>query len=226
MPWRFYRRLRLARGLTLNLSKRGASVSAGRRGARVTFGRRGTRTTTSLPGTGISYTKRAGCLLPVLLILAAALVSCTGSGSQSGAAIVTDQPRPSAPPSQSGTASSATLAASPVTVAPSRAPSPTAPPVTRSPSLPTQVSFTSVRSPVSRGGTGLVNVTTAPNMACTITVTYKSGPSQAVGLGPKNSDSSGAVSWTWNIGTNTTAGTWPIEVQCGTASGRTSFVVQ
>jgi tetratricopeptide (TPR) repeat protein len=56
MPFRFFRRLRIAPGLTLNVSKRGASVSAGRRGARVTAGTSGTRATAGLTGTGLHYT--------------------------------------------------------------------------------------------------------------------------------------------------------------------------
>lgn len=56
MPFRFFRRFRIAPGLTLNVSKRGASVSAGPRGARVTMGTRGTRATAGLTGTGLHYT--------------------------------------------------------------------------------------------------------------------------------------------------------------------------
>lgn len=60
MGLRFYRRIRVAPGLTLNLSKRGASISAGVRGAHVTVGTHGTRETVGLPGTGISYTATQG----------------------------------------------------------------------------------------------------------------------------------------------------------------------
>jgi hypothetical protein len=56
MGLRFYRRLRIAPGLSLNLSKRGPSVSVGERGAHFTIGPHGTRETVGLPGTGISYT--------------------------------------------------------------------------------------------------------------------------------------------------------------------------
>jgi len=56
MPFRFFRRLRIARGLTLNLSKRGVSVSAGPQGARFTMGTSGTRATVGLTGTGLHYT--------------------------------------------------------------------------------------------------------------------------------------------------------------------------
>ena len=55
MSFRFFRRIRIAPGVTLNLSKSGASVSVGPRGAKFTVGPRGTRATLGLPGTGLSY---------------------------------------------------------------------------------------------------------------------------------------------------------------------------
>ncbi len=57
---RFFRRVRIAPGLTLNLSKHGASLSAGVRGAHVTVGRTGIRRTVGLPGTGIFCTSHTG----------------------------------------------------------------------------------------------------------------------------------------------------------------------
>jgi hypothetical protein len=71
MPFRFQRRIRLAKGVTLNVGKRGlSSVRLGRRGAGVSVGKRGTRTTVGVPGTGASYSKTsAGCLIPLLVII-------------------------------------------------------------------------------------------------------------------------------------------------------------
>ena len=57
---RFFRRMQLAPGVRLNLSKRGASVSLGVRGAHVTLGRTGIRRTVGLPGSGIFYTSQRG----------------------------------------------------------------------------------------------------------------------------------------------------------------------
>ena len=56
MGFRFFKRIRLAKGITMNLSKSGASVSLGPRGAKFTLGRRGARSTIGLPGTGMYYT--------------------------------------------------------------------------------------------------------------------------------------------------------------------------
>lgn len=55
MGWRFFRRVRILPGVTLNFSKSGVSVSAGPKGMKFTMGPRGRRFTVGLPGTGISY---------------------------------------------------------------------------------------------------------------------------------------------------------------------------
>ncbi|MBE0455582.1 MAG: DUF4236 domain-containing protein [Roseovarius sp.] len=54
MPFRFWRRIRLAPGVTLNLSKSTASLSLGPRGAKHTISLRGDRATAGPPGTGCS----------------------------------------------------------------------------------------------------------------------------------------------------------------------------
>ena len=58
MGLRLFRRVRIAPGLTLNLSKSGGSLSMGVRGALYTVGPRGRRSTAGLPGTELYYTKR------------------------------------------------------------------------------------------------------------------------------------------------------------------------
>ena len=60
MSFRFWRRIRLAPGITLNLSKSGGSLSFGPRGAKVTIGGRGRRATVGIPGTGLFYTVHDG----------------------------------------------------------------------------------------------------------------------------------------------------------------------
>ena len=66
MGFRFSRRIRIAPGIRLNLSKSGISTSIGTRGAWMTFGRGRRRTTVGLPGTGLSYTEttRTGTTAP------------------------------------------------------------------------------------------------------------------------------------------------------------------
>jgi len=56
MGWRFYRRIRLLPGVTLNVGKQNLSVSFGPRGAKYTVGTKGSRFTVGLPGTGLFYT--------------------------------------------------------------------------------------------------------------------------------------------------------------------------
>lgn len=60
MGFRFWRRIRIAPGVTLNLSKSGGSLSFGPRGSKFTIGPRGQRATVGLPGTGLFYTKKLG----------------------------------------------------------------------------------------------------------------------------------------------------------------------
>jgi hypothetical protein len=60
MGFRFYRRVRLFPGVSVNLSRSGPSLSVGVRGAHLTLGRRGVTRTVGLPGTGIFYTSRSG----------------------------------------------------------------------------------------------------------------------------------------------------------------------
>jgi Flp pilus assembly protein TadD len=56
MSFRFWRRIRIAPGVTLNLSKSTASLSFGPRGAKYTVSPCGNRVTGGLPGTGLFYT--------------------------------------------------------------------------------------------------------------------------------------------------------------------------
>lgn len=60
MGLRYFRRVTLAPGLRMNLSRSGPSLSLGVRGAHVTVGSRGVRRTVGLPGTGLFYTSTTG----------------------------------------------------------------------------------------------------------------------------------------------------------------------
>ena len=58
MGLRFYRRVRLFPGVSVNLSRSGPSLTMGVRGAHVTVGSRGVTKTVVVPGTGLFYTSR------------------------------------------------------------------------------------------------------------------------------------------------------------------------
>ncbi len=60
MGFRLQRRIRIAPGIQLNLSKRGLGVSVGPRGARVSVGPSGKRVSAGIPGTGMRYEVREG----------------------------------------------------------------------------------------------------------------------------------------------------------------------
>ncbi len=57
MSIRFFRRIKIAPGVSLNLSKSGGSVSVGPRGTKMTVGTSGKRITAGIPGTGVYYTR-------------------------------------------------------------------------------------------------------------------------------------------------------------------------
>jgi hypothetical protein len=54
MGLRFARRIKIAKGLNLNISKSGLGLSVGARGASISMGPKGTHLNTGIPGTGIS----------------------------------------------------------------------------------------------------------------------------------------------------------------------------
>ena len=61
MGWRFRKRIRIVKGLWINLSKRGGSLSVGGHGLTANISKKGVRETVGLPGSGISYqTRRVG----------------------------------------------------------------------------------------------------------------------------------------------------------------------
>jgi hypothetical protein len=58
MGFRFRKRIRLAKGLWINLSKKAGSVSVGGRGVTLNISKGGLHETVGLPGTGLSYQTR------------------------------------------------------------------------------------------------------------------------------------------------------------------------
>jgi len=60
MTWSFRRRIKIASGVNVNLSKSGVSASIGPKGAKVTVGPKGTYLHTSIPGTGIYNRQKIG----------------------------------------------------------------------------------------------------------------------------------------------------------------------
>ena len=75
------------------------------------------------------------------------------------------------------------------------------------------ISVVSLTSPISAGSTATLIIQTAPGANCSITVYYKSGASQAAGLGPQTVDASGQSTWSWKVGSCTAKGIWKIVVQ-------------
>lgn len=53
MAWNYRKRIKIAPGIHLNLSKGGVSTSIGPKGAKISIGKNGTYLNTSIPGTGL-----------------------------------------------------------------------------------------------------------------------------------------------------------------------------
>lgn len=60
MGFRFRKRIRIAPGLAINISKSGVSTSIGPKGATTNISGRGIKTTVGIPGSGLSYTVAQG----------------------------------------------------------------------------------------------------------------------------------------------------------------------
>lgn len=68
MGFRFQKRITIAPGIRLNISKSGVSTSFGPRGLSVTAGRRGTYLNMGVPGTGLSYREKLDNQLTGILV--------------------------------------------------------------------------------------------------------------------------------------------------------------
>ena len=251
--FRLFRRIKIAPGVTINVSKSGLSTSFGPKGAKITVGRRGVRRTVGIPGTGLYYTSTSGgrsasgaapppsdadaasgsaprsssrswiVALIGLLIFATIVGSCLGG-------------------KRSDTGSSTTPAAlgligqtSAPTPTPTEAPLATEAPTATATATPKQPADLSIKvtrrtSSVAPGGSASVTIKTAAKATCSIDVQYASGSSTAAGLGDKTASSTGLVAWTWRVGSRMARGTWPIDIACeiGDRSGNvgTEFTVR
>jgi hypothetical protein len=127
---------------------------------------------------------------------------------------------PTAPPATP--AASPSLSAVPSTLpsgepTPASTPAPAAQPSPRP--LPLRITRRTGRVPT--GSVASVTIKTVRGARCSILVEYASGPSDAAGLNPKRANPRGVVTWRWEVGSNTTRGTWPISIHCqaGSRSG-------
>ncbi len=95
------------------------------------------------------------------------------------------------------------------------------------PTLPNSgdVEIVSLTSPIVRGQEASITIKGTPGVEYIIKVVYKSGPSSAKGLEPKNADSDGTVKWSWKVSSRTTSGSWSIEISGGGASVTAPFLV-
>ena len=60
MAWKYRKRIKIAPGITINLSKSGVSTTIGTKGASINIGNKGTYLNTGIPGAGIYDRQRIG----------------------------------------------------------------------------------------------------------------------------------------------------------------------
>ncbi len=76
------------------------------------------------------------------------------------------------------------------------------------------ITLMSLTSPISAGANATLVIQVAVGAVCDPGVIYKSGESSAGGLESKTAGGDGQLSWTWEVGTRTTPGTWTVYVNC------------
>ena len=81
---RLFRRIKIAPGVTINVSKSGLSTSFGPKGAKITVGKRGIRKTVGIPGTGMYYTSLSSSSPKPPTPVAANVAAAPGSGARTG----------------------------------------------------------------------------------------------------------------------------------------------
>lgn len=104
---------------------------------------------------------------------------------------------------------------------PGGTPPPAAPPPATRPepprpmaNAPVSAAVQSLASPVSAGSNSSLTVKTRPAADCKISVVYGDVPSTDSGLTPKKADEFGVVDWSWTVGADVQAGTYPVKVTC------------
>lgn len=104
---------------------------------------------------------------------------------------------------------------------PSPSPVATATGIMPATTIPT-ATITDLTSPVKAGATAMAKVQTVPGAVCAIDVQYLTTTHTTAGLGNVTADDTGAVSWTWQVGGQTTPGSWPVVVTC-VSGGQTAL---
>lgn len=175
--------------------------------------------------------KRRGCIIKIVIgfivicILGGMINSCSG-GSNSAASSSRTSSIALSRAVSSKVSSIVSSAASSKVVSSSKAAS-SVPVPSSAPAAVPQSGITITKQPgtVSAGSNASISIQGSPNTSYSITVVYSSGASTAAGLGPKTSNASGNVSWTWKVGTRTKAGSYSITISGGGAIKTTSFTV-
>lgn len=158
--------------------------------------------------------------LAVLVAAVVAMLALTSTGSPGGDR---QQALALAPP---GTSAPGLPASSP-TITVTQIPSPVATPrrlpatPRPSPAPPTPVTINGNLT-AHRGDQVTLDVSTAPKVSCTLTISYQGAPPPS----STPSNATGSASWTWDVGSNAPIGTWPLQVTCGSGSANATITIK
>jgi hypothetical protein len=84
---------------------------------------------------------------------------------------------------------------------------------------PVPLTLVSLNTPVAVGANVTLSARTQPGISCSLTYNEPNGAaSNAEGLGGKNADSSGLVSWTWRISPTAQPGNGTARIVCGSST--------
>ncbi len=87
-------------------------------------------------------------------------------------------------------------------------------PAAPSASSPVGTSVEALDTPVARGSSTSLIISTKAYAYCNITVKYNNVISHDPALGTKQADAYGTLTWTWTVPANAPIGNWPISVTC------------
>lgn len=94
---------------------------------------------------------------------------------------------------------------------------PTAPVVKRvqpGANVPTSAAIQTLTSPVAPGSNASVTIKTNAEAECSITAIYNKVASTDSGLGKKQADEYGVLSWVWTVEPTVPLGKWPVTITC------------
>ena len=162
---------------------------------------------------GGSKTAKKTSSAPVAAAVSSEVSSAPASSAESSA------PTPSA-------ASIASVSSAAESSAPASSAAPAVAVTSTAPKASGSLTVTKAPGTVAPGSKASVTIKGTPGQSYSIAVHYSSGISKADGLEDKTADSNGNVTWQWEVGPKTKAGTFNVNISGGGQTAATQITVQ